>query len=350
MADNIIHETNRYAKASRAAQNPGSEIVAGRPRDSRNCSNGRVIPKLCSSLEGCVQERWTPSTGKQTTSIKAMQAVRQATSKASKASFERPQSKWLQNRLVDLTAYRKVDTQTLRCRLPYRTRLATSAKDGLELPEAREAGQRTQRAGHSQLAKEGLVSYKKKPVEPAEPSYWSMKAVLCLPQPFDAPGHPRDKHPFNIVGTGETDSRQFLRSAYRRCVTGLVCTSLYRTVISGWMILKHLSVCCWNIFQKASSWFSTAGWFIDGQKEDCVRGFPCVSMLNGSRLMALNLILSNRSGITVSTATLPTISLTTYWHLKKPYVSLLNIFAHRRRYYVRSSKKPDYKYDSFHWL
>ena len=250
MADNIIHETNRYTKTTRATQDPGSEIVAGRPRGSRNCSNGRGIPKLCSSLEGCVQQRWTTSTGKQAASIKAMQAIRKAAFEASKASFKRPQSKWLQNRLVDPTAYGKVDTETFRCKLPYRTRLATSAKDGLEFPEAREAGQRTQRAGHSRLAKERLAWYKKKHVEPAEPLYWPMKAVLCLPQPFDAPGHLKDKHPFNIAGTEETDSRQFLRSVYRRCVTDLVCISLYSTAISGWMILKHLSRCCWNIFQR----------------------------------------------------------------------------------------------------
>lgn len=163
MADNILHETNRNTKTARTAQNPCSETASGRPRSSRNCSNGRGIPQLCNSLEECVQKRRTKSIGKQTASIKAVQAIRQTSVKASKASVKRPKSKWLQNRLVDTTAYCKADTQAFWYRLPYRTCLATSAEDGLELSKAREASKRTQRAGHSQLAKEGLASYKKSP-------------------------------------------------------------------------------------------------------------------------------------------------------------------------------------------
>ena len=288
MADNIIHETNRYTKTTRATQDPGSEIVAGRPRGSRNCSNGRGIPKLCSSLEGCVQQRWTTSTGKQAASIKAMQAIRKAAFEASKASFKRPQSKWLQNRLVDPTAYGKVDTETFRCKLPYRTRLATSAKDGLELPEAREAGQRTQRAGHSRLAKERLAWYKKKHVEPAEPLYWPMKAVLCFSQLFAAPGRQKARHPFTIAGTEGIGFRQFLLSAFLPSAGDWACTFPFRTATSGWRILRRLYRHFWNTFQRALSWFSTAGWFTVGQREDCVRGFPSVLTLNDFLLMPLN--------------------------------------------------------------
>src|SRR4030042_2057650 len=228
MADNIIHETNRHTKTARTAQNLCGETSSGRPRNSRNCSNDRGSPKVCNALEGCLQKRRAKSTGKQTASIKTMQAIRQTTVKTSKASFERPKSKWLQNRLVDTTAYRKADTQTFRYKLPYRTCLATSAKAGLELPETREAGQRTQRAGHRILAKKGLASYKKKPVERLKLPYWSMKAVLCLSQPFDALGRQKARHPFTIAGTEETDSRPFLRSVFRRCVTDLVCISPFR--------------------------------------------------------------------------------------------------------------------------
>lgn len=348
MADNILHETNRNTKTARAAKNPCSETASGRPRNSPNGSNGRGIPKLCSSLKGCVQKRRTKSIGKQTASIKAVQAIQQTVVKVSKASLKRPKSKWLQNRLVDTTAYCKADTQAFRYKLPYRTRLATSAEDGLELSEAREASKRTQRAGHSQLAKEGLASYKKKPIEPAELLYWPMKAVLCLPQPCDALGHQKARHPFTIAGTEGTAFRRFLQSVFRRCVTGSVCISLFRTAISRWMILKRLYRCCWNIFQRVLFWFSTVGWFIAGQKEDCVRGLPNVSILNGSLLMPLILIRSSRSGITANTASLLITSLTTYWHLKKPYVNLSSIFVHKKLCYIRSSKKLDLKYDSFH--
>jgi len=348
MADNILHETNRYTKTARATQNTCGEAAPRRPRDSRNCSNARGIAQLCSSLEGCTQKRRTTSTGQQVASVKAMQTIREATLKTSKASFKRPQGKWLQNRLVDTTAYRSVDTETFRHKLSYRTCLANSPKAGLELPEARETCQRTRRTGHRILAKERLVSYKKKPVEPAEPSYWPMKAVLCLPQPFDVLGPQKDKHPFNTAGIEETDSRPSLRSVSRRCVTDLVCISPFRIAISGCMILKHLYRCCWSTFQRVLSWLSTAGWFIAGQKEDCVRGFPSVSILNGFQLMLLNLIRSNRFGITASTATLPTTFLMMYLHLRKLYVSLLSIFVHKNLCYIRSSKKPVLKYDSFH--
>jgi len=322
MADNNIHETDRNTKTARAAQNPGREATAQRSWYSPNSSNRRCIPKLCSSLAGCVQKRRTKSTGKQTASIKALRVIRQAFVKASKTSLKGPKSKWLQNRLVDATAYRKVDTQTFRYKLPYRTRLADSSENGLELSEAREAGKRTRRAGHSRLAKEGLAPYKKKPIEPAEPLYWSMKAVLCLPRQFAAPGHQRDKHLFNIVGAKEAVSRPFLLLASLHNAIGWVCISLSRTAISGWMILKHLFRCCWNIFQKVLFWFLTARWFIAGQKEDCVTGLPGVLTLSGSPLMPLNLIRSSRSGITASTASLPIIFLTTYWNLKRPFLSL----------------------------
>jgi hypothetical protein len=348
MADNNIHETNRNTKTARATQNPCSEAAPRRPRDSRNCPNGRGIPQFCSSMEGCVQKRWTTSTGKQAASVKAMQTIREAALKASKASLKRPQSKRLQNRLVDITAYRKVDTETFRYKLSYRTCLANSTKAGLELPKAREAGQRTRRTGHRILAKEGLASYKKKPVELAELPYWLMKVVLCCNQQFGVPGRQEDKRLFTIAGTEETGFRQFLLSALLPSVGGWACISPFRIATSGWMILRHLYRCFWNIFRKALSWFSTAGWFTVGQREDCVRGFPCVLILNGFRLMPRNLIRSSRSGITASTVSLPTTLLTMYLHLKKLYVSLSSIFAHKKLCFIRFSKKPDLKYDSFH--
>ena len=348
MADNIIYETNRNTKTARTAQNPCSEVIAGWLRDSRNCSNDRSIPKLCGSVEGCLQKRRSKSTGKQTTSVKAMQAVRQTTFKASKASFKRPKSKWLQNRLVDFAAYRKIDTQTFWYKLPFLARLATPAKDRLELPETREARQRTQRAGNSQLAKEGLASYKKKHIKPAEPLYWSMKAVSCCNLQFGVLGHLRDKLPFNIAGIEETDSRQFLRSVSLRCITDLVCISLFRTAISAWMILKCLYRCCWNIFRRVLSLFSTAGWFTVGRKGDCVRGLPNVLTLNGFRHMLLSLIRSSRYGITASTANWPIIFPMTYWHLKKPFLNLSTTFIQKNTCYAHSSKRPGSVYNLFH--
>ena len=56
--------------------------------------------------------------------------------------------------------------------------------------------------------------------------------------------------------------------------------------------------------------------------------------------MHLNLIRSNRSGITASTASLLTIFLMMYSHLRGQYVILLSISVHRNLCYVRSSKKP----------
>jgi len=84
-----------------------------------------------------------------------------------------------------------------------------------------------------------------------------MKAVLCFNRPFDAPGRQEDKHLFNIAGTEETGSRPFLLSAFRRNVIVWICTSLSRTAISGWMILRHLYRSFWNTFREALSWFPT---------------------------------------------------------------------------------------------
>ena len=140
-----------------------------------------------------------------------------------------------------------------------------------------------------------MDSYNKKPGEPADPAYWLMKAVLCFNRRFDAPGRQEDKHLFNIAGTGETDSRPFLLSAFRRNVIVWICTSLFKTTISGGMILRHLYRSFWNTFREALSWFSTAGWFTVGQKEDCGGDFPVVSISHGFRLMLLNLIRSSRS-------------------------------------------------------
>lgn len=350
MTDKYIHETNRNTKTARATQNPGSKTVTRRPWDSRNCSNGRVITQFCSSLAGCVQKRWTKSIGKQTAAFKALQAIRQAVVKASKTSFKRPESKWLQDRIVDTGQDRTANKKTFWPIVSTFRSLVCSFSHGLELSEAGKEGQRTRRAGNSLLAKEGLATYKKKPVEPAGLPYWSMKAVLCLPQLFAVPGHQKAKHLFNIAGAKEAACRPFLLLASLHNVIDWVCIFLSRTATSGWMILKHLYRCSWNTFRKALSWFLTVRWFIAGQKEDCVRDFPDVSILNGFQLMLQSLIRSSRSGTTASTATLPTIFLMMYSPLKRLYVNLSNIFVHRNPCYVRSSKKPGLKYDSFHWL
>jgi hypothetical protein len=348
MTDNNIHETSRNTKTARATQNPCGEAVARWLWDSRNCSNDRGITQFCSPLEGCIQKRWAKCTGKQAATIETLQTIHKAAFKASKASLKRPQSKRLQNRLVDTAKNRTANTKAFWPIVSAFRGLVCSLSYGLQLPKTREEGARTRRAGHRTVAKEGLASYKKKPVEPAEPSYWSMNAVLCFSQLFAALGRQKDKHQFNIAGTEETGSRPFLRSVFRRCATDLVCTSPFRTAISGWVILKHLYRCCWSIFQRVLSWFSTARWFTAGQKEDCVRGFPGVLTLNGSRPTPLNLIRSNRSGITASTVSLLTIFLMMYSHLRKQYVILSSIFVHKNFCYALSSKKPDLKYDSFH--
>lgn len=348
MTDNNTHETNRNTKTARATQNPGGEAAARRPRDSRDCSNGRGIAQLRSALAGCLQKRRTKGTEEQAASIKAVQTVQKAAFKASKTSFERSRSKRLQNRLVDTAKSRTANKKTFWPIVSTFRSVVCPFSYGLELPKTREEGERTRRAGHRSVAKEGLASYKKKPVEPAEPSYWLMKAVLCFSQPFAAPGRQKARHLFNIAGTEETGCLLFPVSVFRRNVIGWVCTSLSRAAISGWMILRHLYRCFWNTFREVLSWFSTARWFTVGQKEDCVRGFPGVSTLNGSRPMPLNLIRSNRSGITVSTVTLPTIFLMMYRHLRRQYVILSSIFVHKNLCYVRSSKKLDLKYESFH--
>jgi len=175
-----------------------------------------------------------------------------------------------------------------------------------------------------------------------------MKVVLCFNRPFGVPGCQEDKHLFNIAGTEETNSRPFLPSAFRRNVIVWICTSLSRTAISGWTILRHLYRSFWNTFREALFWFSTAGRFAVGRKEDCAGDFPGVSISNGSRLMLLNLIRPSRSGITASTTPLPAIFLMIYLNLKKVYVSLSSIFVHKKCYYVRSSRKLDLKYESFH--
>jgi len=348
MTDKYIHETNRNTKTARATQNPGREAPARRSRYSTNSSNRRGIAQLCRSLARCVQKRRTRSIGKQAAAFKTLQVIWQAVVKASKTSSKRPESKWLQDRIVDAAkdcAGNKKTfwpiVSTFRC-------LVYSLSHWLELSEAGKKGQRTRRASNNLLAKEGLAPYKKKPLEPVEPPYWLMKAVLCLPRQFAVPGHQKAKHLFNIVGAKEAVSRPFLLSASLHNAIDWVCISLSRTAISGWMILKHLFRCCWNTFPKVLSWFSTARWFIAGRREDCVRGLPGVSTSNGSQLMPLNLIRSSRSGITANTASLPTIFLTMYLHLKKQCLILSNIFVHKNLYYVRSSKKPDWIYDSFH--
>ena len=341
MTDNSMHETNRNAKTARATQNPCCEAVAGWPRDSRNCSNGRGIAQFCSSLEGCVQKRRTTSTGKQAASVKAVQTVQQADLKASKASLERPQSKWLQDRLMDTAKNRSSDPKAFWPIVSAFRGVVCSFSHGLELPKTRKKGKGTRRAGHTTVAKEGLASYKKKPVEPAEPSHWSMKAVLCFSRQFVALGRLKGRHLFTIAGTGGTDFRQFLLSVFLPGAGDWTCTFPFRTATSGWMILRRLYGCFWSTFREVLSLFSTAGWFTVGQKEDCVRGFPGVSISNGFRLMPLNLIRSSRYGITASTATLRTISRMMYLHLRKPYVDLLIIFGHKNCCYVRSSKKLD---------
>jgi hypothetical protein len=348
MADNIIHETNRYTKTARAAQNPCGEAAARWSWYSPDGSNGRSFTEFCRSLEGCVQKRWPKSTGKQTASVKAVQTIQKATLKVAETSLKRPKSQWLQNRLMDTAKDRTDNKKTFWPALSAFRGLVCSLSDGLELSETRKESQRTQRAGHSQLAEERLALYKKKPVEPAELPYWLMKAVLCCNRLSGEHGHLRDKRPFNIAGIEETASRPFLLSASLQNATSWGCISLSKTAISGWTILKLLYRCCWNIFQKVLSWFSTAGWFIAGQKEDCERGLPNVLRLNGFQLMPPILILSSRFGITASTAILPIIFLMMYWHLRKPYVSLSNIFVHKNLCYIRSLKKPDLKYDLFH--
>ena len=341
MADNIIHETHRNTKAARATQKKGCRTPERQLQNPPNRSNRRGIPQLGCPLERRLQKIWPKCPKQQTASVKAMQTVQKTAFKTPNASFERPKSKRLQNRLVDTAKDCTDNKKTLRPILSAFRGLVYAWSDWLELSETTKTGKRTQRAGHSRLAKEGLATYKKKPKVAVKPSYLLMKAALCCNRLLGEHGRQKAKHLFNIAGAKEGVCRPFLLSVSLRGVGDWACISLSRTATSSWMILRHLFRCFWNIFPKVLCWFLTAGWFIAGQKEGCVRGFPCVLLLNGFRLMPQSLIRLSRSGITASTASLPTIFQMMCRCLKKPYVILSNIFVHKKVYYVRSSKKPD---------
>lgn len=350
MADNIIHEANRNAKTARATQKTGRRTVERRPGNPRNGSASRRIAQLRCSLEGCLQKRWTRGINQQAAPFKALQTVRKAAAKTSKAPLKRSEGQRLQNRVVDAAAYRGIDSETLRHKLPHIACLANPPKAGLELPEAAETCQRTRRKGHRSVAKGQVAGYKKTREERLKPSFWWMKAVLCFSRLYAEAGHRGVRHRLCTAGTGGTDCRSSRQSVFRPDAINLVCIliSRIRTFVS--MILCVSSRGFLPIFRKALFWFWTAGWFIAGLQGVLRRDFPDVSRLSGCLHMRQSLILLSRSGITASMASLPITFQRMYVSLRGLYVLLLTICVHKNPCCVLSSKKPVLKYDSFHLL
>jgi len=188
MTDNSIHKTNRNAKTARAAQETSCAAIERRSRNPRNCSTSRLICQLCRPLERCLQKRWPKGIRQQTAASPAMQAFRKAACQIAETAFKRRQSQWLQNRAMDAKGDSSDNSQTFRRLLPTFRHLVHSFWSELELPKAREAGQRTQRAGHRNLAKETLALYKKTREKAVKPSFCWMKTALCSPLWYVEPG------------------------------------------------------------------------------------------------------------------------------------------------------------------
>jgi len=348
MADNNIHETNRNTKTARATQETGRTAAKQRPWNPRNCSASRLISQLCRPLERCLQKIRPQSIRQQTTASPAMQAFRKTACQIAKTALKRRQSQWLQNRVMDAKEDSSDNSQTFRRPLPTLRHLVHSFSSEMELPKAREAGQRTQRADHRNVAKETLALYKKTREQAVEPSFCWMKAALCSPLWCVEPGHREAKHHCFTTGKVMTSSRPLVLSVFLPYVINWVCILMSRIRTSALMILCFLSRSFLFTFQRLLFWFWTAGLCIAGVQDVCKRDFPGGLRLNGCRPMHRSLIRLSRSGITASIATWPIMFRKMYMSLRKLFVLPSGICVHENLCYVLSLRKPSLKYDSFH--
>jgi len=348
MADNSIHETNRNTKTARATQEPGCTTAKQRPGNPRNCSASRLISQLCRPLERCLQKIRPQGIRQQTTASPAMQAFRKTACQIAKTASKRRQSQRLQNRVMDAKEDSSDNSQTFRRPLPTIRHLVHSFSSELELPKTREACQRTQRAGHRNLAKETLALYKKTLEEAVEQSFCWMKAVLCSSLWYVEPGPRKAKHPCFTTGKVMTNSRPLVLSVFLQYVISWVCILISRIRTSAPMILCFLSRSFLFTFQRVLFWFWIAGLCIAGAQDVCKRDFPSGLRLNGCQPMHRSLTLLSRSGITASIATWPIMFRKMYMSLRKLFVLPSSICVHENLCYVLSLRKLSLKYDSFH--
>jgi len=348
MADNTIHETNRNTKTARATQETSCTIAKRRPWNPRNRSTSRRITQLGRTLERCLQKRRPRSVNQQTTTLPTMPSDRQTTAKTPKHTLKRRQSQRLQNRVVDAKENSSDNSEELRCRLSTIRCLVHSFSSALQLPKAGTACQRTQRAGHRNLAKGTLALYKKTPEKAVEPSFCWMKAALCSSLWCVEPGPQEAKRHCFTTGKVTTSSRPSALSVFRRFVINWVCILTSRIRTSALTILCFLSGNSLFIFQRVLFWFWTAGLCIAGAQYVCKEDLPGESGLNGCRLMRRSLIRWSRFGITASIATLPIIFRKMYMSLRKLFVLPSTICVHKNLYYVLSLRKPNSIYDLFH--
>ncbi len=328
MADNTIHETNRNTKTARATQERGCTTAKQRPWNPRNRSTSRGITQLGRTLERCLQKRRPRSLNQQITTLPTLQADRQTTAKTPKHTLKRRQSQWLQNRVVDPKENSPDNSQEFRCRLSTIRYLVPSFSSALQLPKAGTACQRTQRAGHRNLAKGTLALYKKTHEKAVEPSFCWMKAALCSSLWYVEPGPPEAKRHCFTTEKVTTSSQPLALSVFLPYVIDWVCISVSRIQTSALMILCFLSRNFLFIFRRVLFWFWIAGWCIAGAQNVCREDLPRASSLNGCRLMHRSLIRLNRSGITASITTLLIIFRMTYMSFRKLFVLPSSICVH----------------------
>lgn len=84
---------------------------------------------------------------------------------------------WIPHRFVDPKAYCRGDREKVRCRVSSQSSLALSNGTGLELPEARKAGQRVRREGDTALETLRMAAYKKTRIGLAPIWYFLTKAA-----------------------------------------------------------------------------------------------------------------------------------------------------------------------------
>jgi hypothetical protein len=193
----VRHETLWHTPDIGEAKGSGHSLPESRPHVSFGGCETRCLAKFGGAMASNLSTRGIPWTSSQGNPRTPVAARRKAETTIAGDFGRRCFRSWLYDRSLDVEADRGGRPTGVWCSVLNLQCLEVDERSRMELPEAREAGSRTERESHPLLATARLASHKKKPQD-LEPIWRSlMRAASSLFQSLPVPGPRRDELPFS---------------------------------------------------------------------------------------------------------------------------------------------------------
>jgi len=251
----MVHETSGNRATAGKASPTGNPVVKSGQEPVGSSKRRKLLREFGVSMVSVVSKTGVERAATPTNAWPTAQTYQIAKRQADQAVAERPFSRRLSDRYVDLATCDRSNRRSIRHSLPSIPCLETPRQYEVELPEAGTTSPTTGRRENSPLEALPIPSYKKTRHNVGPIWYFLMKAAFCSSLRSDAHGRQRERRRSFITSTNRTGYPPSAPLRYPRKESISLCISGIRPRILTALMSAPFSHHCLSIF--AGQWSSS---------------------------------------------------------------------------------------------